>query len=45
MVVSIIAGLGHSVAPDGKRFPVDKAAQGASPPLTLVTNWAKDPKK
>jgi eukaryotic-like serine/threonine-protein kinase len=29
----------YSVAPDGKRFLVDKAEKGASPPLTLVANW------
>ncbi len=33
------AGIAYSVAPDGKRFLVDKAEQGNSPPLTLVTNW------
>jgi Tol biopolymer transport system component len=32
-------GQAYDVAPDGKRFLVDKAEQGASPPLTLVTNW------
>jgi Tol biopolymer transport system component len=32
-------GQAYAVAPDGKRFLVDKVEQGASPPLTLVTNW------
>lgn len=32
-------GRTYCVAPDGKRFLVDKAPQGASAPLTLVTNW------
>jgi len=38
-------GRAYSVAPDGKRFLVDKAEQGSSPPLTLLTNWTKDLKK
>ena len=35
----------YAVAPDGKRFLVDKIEQGASPPLTLVTNWTEMVKK
>jgi len=35
----------YAVAPDGKRFLVNEAEQGASPPLTLVTNWTADLKK
>jgi serine/threonine protein kinase len=34
-------GQSYAVAPDGKRFLVDQAGQGASPPLTLVTNWTE----
>ena len=29
----------YAVAPGGKRFLVDEIKQGASPPLTLVSNW------
>ncbi len=36
---STSSGQSYAVAPDGKRFLVDKALQGASPPLTLVANW------
>ena len=35
----------YCVAPDGKCFLVDKAPQGSSPPLTLVTNWTAGLKK
>ena len=35
----------YSVAPDGKRFLVNKTAQGASLPLTLVANWTAGLKK
>ena len=31
--------VGYSVAPDGKQFLMVETAQGASEPLTLVTNW------
>ena len=30
----------YAVAPDGKRFLIDEVGQGASPPITLVSNWA-----
>jgi serine/threonine protein kinase len=39
------AGHAYSVAPDGKRFLVAKEVQGASLPLTLVTDWTAGLKK
>lgn len=39
------AGVMYSVAPGGKRFLVDAPKQGASKPLTLVTNWLADLRK
>ncbi len=36
---------GYSVAPDGERFLMNRAEQGSSPPLVLVTDWTKDLKK
>jgi eukaryotic-like serine/threonine-protein kinase len=45
LVRSDAYGRSYSVAPDGKRFLVNKSEQGATPPLTLVTNWTSGLKK
>ncbi|MGA9884564.1 MAG: protein kinase, partial [Candidatus Acidiferrales bacterium] len=38
-MASMDGGVAYGVSPDGKRFLVNKAEEGGSEPLTLVTNW------
>jgi Tol biopolymer transport system component len=44
-MLDVVSGFVYDVSCDGKKFPVDKADQSTSEPLTLVTNWTAELKK